>query len=417
MSAIPKVLLRWYDRHARTLPWRAPPKSQARADPYRVWLSEVMLQQTTVATVRPRYEAFLARWPSVDALADAPLDDVLSEWAGLGYYARARNLHKCAVEVAALRRFPDTEEGLRALPGVGDYTAAAIAAIAFDRRAVVMDGNVERVAARLFAIATPLPKAKPELKAAMSALWPVKRSGDFAQALMDLGAGVCTPRAPNCLLCPLSEHCEARATGVAETLPVKAMKAAKPLRRGVAYALVNERGEILFERRPEKGLLGGMLGLPGAAWVEASTPEHRHPGAGAAGTRGPSPAPAIRGAGGSGDRSRARDFVAPRDDGGACVFGVGDWRPAGTVTHTFTHFQLELDVMTARTPKGFRAGPGQQWIAPEKARLPTVMRKAVERAVAFTAHPGEGPEPAQAGLREKKAAARAARSRFRPSPG
>jgi A/G-specific adenine glycosylase len=387
MSAIPKALLRWYDKNARALPWRAPPGSAMRADPYRVWLSEVMLQQTTVATVTPRFEAFLARWPSVDALAAAPLDDVLSEWAGLGYYARARNLHKCAVAVAAHGRFPDTEDRLRALPGVGDYTAAAIAAIAFDRCAVVMDGNIERVAARLFAIETPLPKAKAELKAAIGAVWPAKRSGDFAQALMDFGAAVCTPRAPKCLLCPVTEHCKALAKGIAEKLPIKAKKAEKPVRRGVVYALVNERGEVLFERRPEKGLLGGMLGLPGTGWSEASNDRHRHPGAGAAGTRGPSPAPAIPRAGSSGDGSRVRDFVAPRDDGEACVFGIKKWRSAGTVAHTFTHFHLELDVMTARAPKEFFAGPDQQWLAPEEARLPTVMRKAVDQLAPVAAEP------------------------------
>lgn len=386
MSAIPKALLRWYDKSARALPWRAPPGSRRRPDPYRVWLSEVMLQQTTVATVRPRYEAFLARWPNVEALAAAPLDDVLSEWAGLGYYARARNLHKCAVAVAGRGNFPDTEEGLRTLPGIGDYTAAAISAIAFDRRAVVMDGNIERVAARLFAIGTPLPKAKRELKAAIAAVWPLKRSGDFAQALMDLGASVCTPRAPKCLLCPITEQCEAREKGIAETLPVKAKKAAKPVRRGIVYALVNEHGEVLFERRPEKGLLGGMLGLPGTAWVEVAANSRRPPGAGAAGTRGPDPVLAMPRAGGAGEGSRVRDFVAPRDDG---VFGGmanSKWRPAGTVTHTFTHFHLELDVMTARAPKGFRTERDQQWRAPGEARLPTVMRKAVERAIAFKDH-------------------------------
>jgi A/G-specific adenine glycosylase len=379
-AAPDEALLGWYDKNARALPWRVSPearKSGERPDPYRVWLSEVMLQQTTVATVRPRFEAFLVRWPTIEALAAAPLDAVLSEWAGLGYYARARNLHKCAVAVAALGKFPDNEEALRALPGVGDYTAAAVAAIAFDRRAIVMDGNIERVAARLFAVETPLPKAKPELKSAIRSVWPQKRSGDFAQALMDLGAGVCTPRAPKCLLCPLTDHCEGRAKGIAETLPVKAKKAEKPVRRGIAYALVNDKGEVLFERRPEKGLLGGMLGLPGTAWTEDSNPMRRHPGAGAAGTRGPSPAVANASVRSPGDGSRVRDFVAPRDDRGLCAFGIDEWRPAGTVTHTFTHFHLELDVMTARAPKGFRAGPDQQWLAPKEAGLPTVMRKAI----------------------------------------
>jgi A/G-specific adenine glycosylase len=387
MSAIPKALLRWYDRHARALPWRAPPKSQARADPYRVWLSEVMLQQTTVATVRPRFESFLARWPSVEALAAAPLDDVLGEWAGLGYYARARNLHKCAQAVAALGRFPDTEDGLRTLPGVGDYTAAAIAAIAFDRRAVVMDGNIERVAARLFAIETPLPKAKPELKAAIGSVWPAKRSGDFAQALMDLGAGVCTPRAPKCLLCPLTEHCEARAKGIAERLPLKAGKAEKPVRRGIAYALVNERGEVLFERRPEKGLLGGMLGLPGTEWTVEPSNELA------------SPSPALRGRGDGGEgasHESRRQRLAPSPPAPLPQAGEGSsWRRAGTVTHTFTHFRLELDVMTAQAPKDFRAGPDCQWLKPEKARLPTVMKKAAERAANYSVHPGESRDPSR----------------------
>lgn len=341
MSAIPARLLTWYERTARDLPWRIGPKAReegARADPYHVWLAEIMLQQTMVAAVIPRYLRFLARWPTVEAMAAAPQGDVLAEWAGLGYYARARNLHKCAAAVAAEGRFPDTEEDLRALPGVGAYTAAAIAAIAFDRRAVVVDGNVERVAARLFAIEAPLPKAKAELKAAIGAIWPKKRSGDFAQALMDLGASVCTPRAPKCPLCPLTDHCEARAKGIAGELPRKAKKTEKPTRRGVAYALVNAKGEMLFERRPEKGLLGGMLGLPGTAWIAA----------------GPLP-----------------------------QAGEGSlWRHAGVVRHTFTHFHLELEVMSAPAPKDFRANGEQQWIAPENARLPTVMKKAVDKALA-----------------------------------
>ena len=406
MSPDPQALLRWYDVNARTLPWRTPPGSATRPDPYRVWLSEVMLQQTTVAAVAPRYERFLARWPNVEAMAAATLDDVLGEWAGLGYYARARNLHKCAQAVSARGGFPETEEALRALPGVGDYTASAIAAIAFDRPAVVMDANIERVASRLFAIETPLPKAKPELKAAIATIWPKKRSGDFAQCLMDLGATVCGPRAPKCLLCPLTEHCRARAKGIAEALPVKARKPEKPLRRGVAYALVNDRGEVLFERRPEKGLLGGMLGLPGTAWAETSMEDRRQPGAGAAGTRGPSPANDAPNAGNAEDGSRVRDFVAPRDDGGLGGFENCRWRRAGTVTHTFTHFHLELDVMTAQAPKGFRAGPDQQWLAPQTARLPTVMRKAVERAMAFAGMSGEGISP-EAPAPQTRTAARA----------
>ncbi|MFN3960879.1 MAG: A/G-specific adenine glycosylase [Parvularculaceae bacterium] len=346
MPALSAALLKWYDASARDLPWRVGPqarKAGARPDPYRVWLSEVMLQQTTVATVRPRFDAFLARWPTVEALAAAPLDNVLSEWAGLGYYARARNLHKCAQAVAARGAFPDTEDGLRALPGIGDYTAAAVAAIAFDRRAVIMDGNIERVSARLFAIETPLPGAKPELKAAIGSVWPARRSGDFAQGLMDLGATVCAPRAPKCLLCPLSEHCEGRKRGIAGILPVKARKAGKPTRYGVAFALVNEKGEVLFERRPEKGLLGGMLGLPGTEWTEApaSSPQQK---------------------------------------------GRVAWRRAGTVRHTFTHFHLELEVMTAPAPNGRRAD-NELWLAPADARLPTVMKKAVERALGASGRP------------------------------
>lgn len=341
MSAISKPLLKWYDAQARVLPWRVGPKARAggeRPDPYRVWLSEIMLQQTTVATVRPRFEEFLARWPTVEKMAAASVDDVLSEWAGLGYYARARNLHKCAVAVAALGRFPDTEDDLRALPGIGQYTAAAIAAIAFDAPAVVVDGNIERVAARLFAIDTPLPKAKPQLRAAIASVWPKKRGGDFAQGLMDLGAVVCTPRNPKCLLCPLANDCAARAKGIAAALPAKAKKAAKPTRRGIAYALINSKGEMLFERRPDKGLLGGTMGLPGTEWS----------------TTAPDAAPPVK----------------------------AKWKRAGAVRHTFTHFHLELEVMTARAPGAFRRAKDQNWLDPASARLPTVMKKAVAFAAA-----------------------------------
>ncbi len=379
MSAISKPLLKWYGAHARVLPWRVGPKARAagqRPDPYRVWLSEIMLQQTTVVTVGPRFEEFLARWPTVEAMAASSLDDVLSEWAGLGYYARARNLHKCAVAVAALGSFPKTEEDLRALPGIGQYTAAAIAAIAFDAPAVVIDGNIERVTARLFAIDTPLPKARAELRAAIASVWPKKRGGDFAQGLMDLGAGVCTPRNPKCLLCPLSNECAARAKGIAEQLPAKARKTAKPLRRGIAYALINAKGEMLFERRPDKGLLAGCLGLPGTQWVMSNPLPHAGEGgakrrvrgsrntipAAKALTRKPSPA---HGRG---------EIEAP--------FADANWRLAGTVTHTFTHFHLELDVMTAAAPKNHKLKDGQRWIAPDKARLPTLMKKAVGSATA-----------------------------------
>lgn len=339
-SKIATSLLGWYDAHARDLPWRVGPSALAageRPNPYAVWLSEIMLQQTTVATVTPRFAAFLKRWPTVEALAAAPLDDVLSEWAGLGYYARARNLYKCAQAVAAHGAFPDTEEGLQELPGIGAYTAAAIAAIAFDRPAIVVDGNVERVAARLFAIEMPLPKAKAELKEAIGAIWPQRRSGDFAQALMDLGATICTPRSPDCSECPLSATCLAFERDEPEAFPKRAAKKPKPTRYGIAYALFNKNGEVLLERRPEKGLLGGMLGLPGTEWA----PEK------------PAPAPPAK----------------------------AEWRGAGAVRHTFTHFHLELDVFAAPAPRAYRASAGRQWITAEGAKLPTVMKKAVDKAL------------------------------------
>lgn len=338
------ALLAWYDRHARELPWRVGPKARKsgeRPDPYAVWLSEIMLQQTTVATVAPRYAEFLARWPDVKAMAAAPLDDILGQWAGLGYYARARNLHKCAVVVSEEYDgvFPDTEECLRALPGIGAYTAAAIAAIAFNRRAIVIDGNIERVVSRLYEIATPLPAAKEEIKARLEEIWPAKRSGDFAQGLMDLGAGVCRPKAPSCLLCPISENCAAQKASRQENFPVKVARKAKPTRVGAVFALINARGEILFERRPEKGLLGGMLGLPGTEWKENL----------------------------NGDVFESAPAKAK-------------WQKTGEATHTFTHFHLTLDVYAGAAPKGFRKSADQKWIKPDEARVPTVMTKAVKKA-------------------------------------
>ena len=346
LSAIAPALLRWYNKNARALPWRIGPKARKPRDvpdPYHVWLSEIMLQQTTVATVTTRYAEFLQRWPTVNDMAAAPMDDILGQWAGLGYYARARNLHKCASIVANEHggEFPCTEDELKTLPGIGDYTAAAIAAIAFNQRAVVVDGNIDRVVARVFAIATPMPKAKPQIKQCADDIWPAKRSGDFAQGLMDLGASICRPKAPSCLLCPISDHCDACATGEMERFPVKAPKKPKPTRVGVAYALMNAKGEMLFERRPEKGLLGGMLGLPGSPWVVED---------------------------GSRLVSTQHQIVKTR------------WKNIGAITHTFTHFHLELTVMLATVPKGFRRDKNQQWVAPASAKLPTVMKKAVELA-------------------------------------
>lgn len=259
MTSTASALLDWYDSNRRTLPWRAMPG--VKPDPYHVWLSEVMLQQTTVATVKGYFAKFLARWPHVNALAAAPLEDVLNEWAGLGYYARARNLHKCAQAVSTDHsgHFPTTETALRALPGIGDYTAAAIAAIAFDERAVVVDGNVERVVSRLFRVEEALPSAKKTIKARTDEITPPARAGDFAQAMMDLGSGVCTPKNPKCLLCPLNRICLAKAEGDMERFPIKAPKKLKPTRRAVSFWLVHD-GHVLLERRPPKGLLGGMPG-------------------------------------------------------------------------------------------------------------------------------------------------------------
>lgn len=341
-NAFPQTaLLDWYGSQARALPWRLPPSDVARGarpDPYRVWLSEIMLQQTTVAAVAPRFARFLSRWPMVAALADAPLDDVLGEWAGLGYYARARNLHRAAVAVARDRGgvFPDTEEGLRALPGVGAYTAAAVAAIAFGRRAVVVDGNVERVMARWFAVETPFPAGKAEARARAAAVWPQTRSGDFAQALMDLGAGVCTPRSPACDACPLRSGCAARRRGDVESFPRRAKKTAKPARRGAAFALLDGEGRVAVERRAENGLLGGMIGLPGTPWGQDG------------------------------------EQAAPPVD--------ADWRRVGAVLHTFTHFTLTLDVHAATRPVA-RLPDGLQWADAAALRLPTVMRKALDLAL------------------------------------
>ncbi len=351
-QAVPGLLLRWYDRHARALPWRAPPGAPP-ADPYAVWLSEIMLQQTTVTAVIPYFRAFLARWPTVAALAAAPRDEVLAAWAGLGYYSRARNLHLCAQAVAGAHagRFPPDEAALLALPGIGPYTAAAIAAIAFDRPAVVVDGNVERVVARLYRVEEPLPASKPRLRALAAELTPRQRPGDFAQAMMDLGATVCTPRNPDCLLCPLSGACSARAAGSPAELPRRAPKAAKPLRRGLAFWLRRPAdGTVLLQRRPPKGLLGGMLGLPGTPWE----------------------------ARGSWSLTQARAWQPV----------PADWRllPGG-ISHVFTHFALELTVAVAELPpaRGKAVAPAadMQWLADGPgtlAQLPTVMRKAARFA-------------------------------------
>lgn len=349
-SSYAQMLLAWYDRHHRELPWRTSPAMAARgkrADPYHVWLSEVMLQQTTVQAVKPYFLKFLAAWPRVDDLAAAPVEDVMAAWAGLGYYARARNLKKCAEAVAREHGgvFPDTEEGLKQLPGIGDYTSAAIAAIAFNRQAAVMDGNVERVISRLFAIDAPLPGSKPAMKAKVAELTPSERPGDFAQAMMDLGATICTPKRPACALCPFNGACLALARDEPERFPVKAAKKAKPVRLGAAFVAVNTEGEILLRRRIDSGLLGGMTEVPTTAWTA-------------------------------------------RIDGGTEVshapFAAG-WQMAGVIVHVFTHFELRLTVYRAQVPDGLQTGPDDGWWEPvtnlDAQALPTVMKKVIAEAI------------------------------------
>lgn len=342
-------LLAWYDRHARRLPWRAGPAERrqgARPDPYRVWLSEVMLQQTTVAAVKGYFEAFTARWPTVADLAAADEGDVMKAWAGLGYYARARNLKRCAEVVAADHggRFPGEEAGLSALPGIGAYTSAAIAAIAFDQPAAVVDGNVERVFTRLYAIETPLPAAKALVRERVAALVSADRPGEFAEATMDLGATICTPKRPACSLCPWSQACRARAAGTQELYPLKAAKTARPVRRGAAFVAVRTDGAVLVRRRPPRGLLGGMTEVPGSEW-RAEPPEN----------------PASH---------------APL---------AAEWRrlPA-PVAHTFTHFHLELDVWRASVPTTTTAPAGMWWSAAadiDGEALPSLFRKVVAGAI------------------------------------
>lgn len=334
------ALLAWYDAHARDLPWRA--KGRA-PDPYHVWLSEIMLQQTTVAAVKAYFLKFLALWPTVKALAAVDLDDVLRAWAGLGYYARARNLHACAKVIVQDHggSFPAAEAALRTLPGVGPYTAAAIAAIAFDGRHAAVDGNVERVISRYYAITAPLPDSKPLIRQLAQALVPDQRSGDFAQAMMDLGATICTPKSPNCLICPWAAPCQGREQGIAAELPKKRAKKAIPTRQGIAY-WVEHDGRVLLRRRPEKGLLGGMMEVPSTAWAEGKPVDN----------------PPLR----------------------------AHWRKlVGQVEHTFTHFHLVLDVRACtHIEDGELLTAGDlRWVPLENLAdeaLPTVMRKVVALA-------------------------------------
>jgi A/G-specific adenine glycosylase len=344
-ESLAEALLAWYDRHRRDLPWRA--KRGERPNPYRVWLSEIMLQQTTVATVGPHFQRFLARWPDLAALAAASLDDVLHAWQGLGYYARARHLHACARRVMDAHggRFPDNEAELRKLPGIGDYTAAAVAAIAFDQKATPVDGNVERVMARLFAHEAPLPGAKPALHRVAAMLTPANRAGDYAQAAMDLGATICTPQKPKCILCPWREACRARALGIAESLPARARKGPKPLKRGVAFWALSAEGAVLLRRRPEKGLLGGMMEVPSTLWREAPWTVEE--------ARCAAPV-------------RAKWRLVP-----------------GLVRHGFTHFDLELTVLVGEVRNGESPEHAGKWVALDaldSQALPTLMKKIVAHA-------------------------------------
>jgi A/G-specific adenine glycosylase len=343
---VPAALLTWYARHRRKLPWRV---TAGVPDPYAVWLSEIMLQQTTVEAVKPYYRAFLARWPTVDSLAAAPVEAVMQAWAGLGYYARARNLHACAVAVAHRHGgfFPRSEAELLALPGIGPYTAAAIAAIAFGRRAVVIDGNVERVVARLFAIDDPLPAAKSRIRAAAECVTPAEQCGDFAQAMMDLGATICTPKRPACALCPLAEFCRARATAAPEAYPVKAPKPVRPSRSGAVFYIRRADGHVLVRTREARGLLGGMTEFPGTAWT------------------------------GQNELS-AEDLQPP--------LPVDLHFLPGRVDHVFTHFALSLRVHLGEALAGVTAPPGFRFVSPlalDAEALPSLMRKVVAHVRAF----------------------------------
>jgi A/G-specific adenine glycosylase len=348
-DTIASALLAWYDRHARALPWRAPPGSPTPKDdenwPYRVWLSEVMLQQTTVAAVKDYFAAFTTRWPTVAALAAAEDGEVMAAWAGLGYYARARNLLACARVVADMGgAFPDSEDELRKLPGLGAYTAAAVAAIAFGRRAVVVDANVERVVARLFAIAAPLPGGRAAIREGADRITPHERAGDFAQAMMDLGATICTVRSTRCLLCPLRGRCAAYRSGEPERFPVKPAKALKSERTGHAWWIVRE-GEVWLVRRPGSGMLGGMRALPDDGW-------------------------------------------SARGNGSAEAPLAGPWTAGGVVRHGFTHFSLTLHLAlySGRDWASLTADEGEWWPLArlDEAGLPTLFAKAARLALATT---------------------------------
>lgn len=347
-------LLAWYDRHARKLPWRIGPADRARGqrpNPYHVWLSEVMLQQTQVATVTGYFTNFVRKWPDVRCLATAPVDDVMAAWAGLGYYSRARNLKKCAETIVGDHGglFPQTAAELATLPGIGPYTAAAIAAIAFDKPVAAVDGNVERVVARIHAIGQPPNDAKKRIRDHAKALVGTHRPGDLAQAVMDLGATVCTPRKPACALCPIAKSCIAWLSGNPEGFPARGAKRHKPVRRGAAFVARRGDGAIFLRKRAEAGMLGGMSEVPTSGW------------------------------------SVAKDGETGAD---AAPF-AGNWRNKGIVRHSFTHFDLELAIWFVETGEEGLASKGW-WSAPTDLKheaLPTIMKKAIIAAVptAFSA--------------------------------
>lgn len=343
-ASISDRLLDWYGAHARDLPWRLPPGAALPDDPdwpYRVWLSEVMLQQTTVAAVKPYFARFTATWPTLEALAAAPEADIMAAWAGLGYYSRARNLVKAARAAASRGGLPRTEAELRELPGLGAYTAASVAAIAFGQQAVVVDANVERVAARLFAIADPLPGARKAIRAAAASITPAARAGDFAQAMMDLGSQICTARAPRCLLCPVREVCSGYAAGAPERLPVKPPRKAVPERRGIAFWITRKGGaDVWLVTRSARGMLGGMRALPDDGW-------------------------------------------SAQVDGSGEMPLSGTWRKLGSVRHGFTHASLTLQVMALETDAQ-PEGEGTWWSVDKiaEAGLATLFAKAATLALA-----------------------------------
>lgn len=346
MKEYHKALLKWYDNEGRTLPWRA--KDKQAINPYHVWLSEIMLQQTTVITVIPYFLSFIRRWPTFQALSQASLDDILHAWQGLGYYARARNLHRCAQKITSdyNGKLPITSEDLIKLPGIGPYTAKAIAAIAFNEHVLPIDGNIARILSRLYAISSPLPSGMTEIQNVANIFTPQIRPGDFAQAMMDLGATICIPRTPLCEKCPFQLTCKAHALGIAAELPVKLKKHARPQKYAIAYILKREDGAILLRKRPEKGLLGGMMGVPTSEWQLQQLENH------------------------------LINVEAPL---------ITHWEPLEAVTHhSFTHFDLEVKLYYGNICLKKAKYLGGDWIFPDQLKLyalPKLFKKIIEASL------------------------------------